>query len=216
MAVVTITSITASAPVDATVQKLSQALKASNVPARFVVGTKVQDSSIIQVTSEWTETQSASDLEASTAFTSFTDTIQSFSNSSTSPATILATLDYSPFSNGVAPIIEYVKTDFSTSLATPAYQTQIETDFAKFEQLYRKRGDPKSVGELGLVTGWSQEYDSLKEDGSRESVRSFVVARSWKSMGDFETAVQTEIFKEAVPILMGWGAPFQLVSIAYR
>jgi hypothetical protein len=213
MTVIAIISITASEPVDATVQKLSQALKALKVPARFVVGSKLQDSSIIQVTSEWTEAQSTSDLEASTAFASFADTVNSFNNSSPSPVTVLATLDQSPFSKGAAPIIEYVKTDFSTSTATPAYQTQIEADFARFEQVYRKRGDPQSVGEVGLATGWSQEHDAVKEDGSKERIRSFVVARGWQSMGDFEKAIQTEIFKEAVPILMGWTAPFQLVSL---
>jgi hypothetical protein len=36
--------------------------------------------------------------------------------------------------------------------------------------------------------------------------------RGWETMADFERAVKTEVFKEAVPILIGWGAPFELVS----
>lgn len=213
MAVIAIISLTASEPVDDTIQKLSKALETVKLPAHFVVGTKVQDSNIIQVTSEWVDVKSPSDLEASTAFTSFKNTLSSINDSSALLDTNLATLDQSPFVGSVAPIIEYVKSDFPTSAVTPAFQAQIEADFAKFEKLYRKRGDAKSTGEVFLALGWSQEHSPVQEEGKEENVTSFFVMRGWQSMVDFESAVQSEVFKEAIPILMGWGAPFNLVSL---
>jgi hypothetical protein len=185
MAVIAIVSITASVTTNDTVQKLYKDLEICNIPARFVVGTKVQDPSTIQVTSEWTTAQNTGDVKSSPAFASFTDIIHSFSDPSTPLVVTLATLKYSPLSRGAAPFVEYVKTEFLATRATPAYQTQIESDFLRFESLYRKRGDQKSMGELGLSYGWSQEHGGEKND----ELKSFVVMRGWESMADFERAV---------------------------
>jgi len=101
------------------------------------------------------------------------------------------------------PLTEWVKVDFPASDATPAFQTKIEADFARFEAIYRQRGPARDVGEGELSTGWAEEQDG---------VRSFVVRRQWESMNAFEVAVGTDIFKEGVGIVMGWGAPHSLVS----
>jgi hypothetical protein len=215
MAVTSIISVSAVAPVDDTVQKLSQVLKASNVPTRFVVGTKVQEPSVIQVTSEWTDVKSSRELETSKAFSSFTTTIRNSGiaiGGTSSIIVAVAQFDRSPFADGSTPFVEHVQIDFPVSSVTPAYQAEIEADFARFEKLFRKRGDASSNGEGVLATGWAEELISVHEGSKGEKVKPFVVTRGWQSMEDFERAVQSEEFKEGAPILMGWGAPFNLVS----
>jgi hypothetical protein len=210
MAVTAITSLKTFAPVDDAVQKLDKALKAINTPAHFVIGTNVQNSGGFQVTSEWTHVQSPSELEASTAFISFLDTMSSLDELSSSPVTTLATLDHSPFVDDIDPLIEYVTANFPAALVTPMFQTHIEADAARFEEIFRKRGDPQSVGEGKLAIGWSPEWASVSE----EKIRSFVLLRGWATMEDFDKSCQTEEFREAVPILMGWNRQFEVVSIS--
>ena len=205
MTVTAITSFTTSTPVDEAVQKLTQALQSSNSNTRFVIGTKIQDPSTIQITSEWPTVDSPADLQASPAFQSFTEATKS---STSSPlTTILAHLNTSPFKAGHPPIIEFVKTDFPAAELTPEFQESINSDFARFEAIYRKRGTQEETGEVGLATGWTEEQDG---------VRGFFVVRGWTGMERFEEAVGTEVWKEGIPILLGWGRPFSLWHIERR
>lgn len=203
MPITTIITFNTSSPTDATIDKLNQALNQSHEAPPFVIGSQVQEPSIIQITSEWSSFSAFDALATSPAFQSFTKAIRGIVNSPLT--TILARLDGSKFEDGAPPFVEFVKTDFPATQFTSTFQTRIENDFASFETIYRKRGSPKETGEMGLKTGWTEEQDGE---------RSFVVARGWESMRAFEQAVQSEEFKEAIPILMGWGAAFKLVSTA--
>jgi hypothetical protein len=199
MTVTAITSFTTSTPIDETVHKLTQTLQSSNSNTRFVIGTKIQEPSTIQITSEWPTVKSPADLQASSAYQSFTEAIQS---STSSPlTTTIAHLDTSPFKAGHPPIVEFVKTDFPTAEVTPELQERINSDFARFESIYRKRGTQEETGEVGLATGWTEEQDG---------VTGFFVVRGWTGMGKFEEALGTEVWKEGIPILLGWGKPFSL------
>ncbi|KAF2632892.1 hypothetical protein BU25DRAFT_406198 [Macroventuria anomochaeta] len=199
MAVIAIISFTAFAATDTTVETLNQTLKASDGTTRFVIGSKVQEPNTIQITSEWPSIRCPTDLTTSPAFVSFTDAIRSATSSTLT--TILTTLDKSPFANGAAPIVEYVKSDFLAKDVTPDFERNIEDDFARFETIYRKRGTIKETGEVGLATGWVEEQDGM---------RSFLVVRGWTAMERFEESLQTEVFKECIPILMSWSAPFKM------
>jgi hypothetical protein len=64
------------------------------------------------------------------------------------------------------------------------------------------------MGELDLSYGWSHEHGGEKNN----ELKLFVVTSGWETMADFESAVKTEVFKEAIPILIEWEAPFELVS----
>lgn len=63
--------------------------------------------------------------------------------------------------------------------------------------------------ELGIR---DQEHDDLP---AGEAARIFFVANGWDGMEFFEKSTSTESFKQAVPMLYGWGTPFRLVSDCY-
>jgi hypothetical protein len=194
MAVIAIISLSSSEPINTTLSKLEKLLKASD--SRFTIGTKVQDPDTVQITTEWPTIDSTSALKLSSAFKSLLSSLTLYN-----PTTIFATLDESP---EPAPLIEYVKVDLSLSVD----EKKLESDFARFEAIYRTRGTMHETGEVSLSHGWSEEY----EDGKGEKIKSWIVARGWRDMKFFEEAIASEEFKECVPILMGWDAPFALVS----
>lgn len=201
MVVASIIEFTASAPTDTTIEQLTHILSALDEPTQYVVGVKIQDPTTIQISSEWHISQSATDTSTSSDFQSF---IKAVSNLAALPVSVtLVSLDKSPFANGTPPLLEYVKNDFPAESVTPEFQKQIEMDFARFEAIFRRRGTAEETGEVGLSIGWTAEQNH---------VRSFLVMRGWKSMDRFEAAVQSDVFKECIHILIGWGAPFKLVS----
>lgn len=107
-----------------------------------------------------------------------------------------------------ANIVEYVRSVFPTSTLTPEFRKKIQDDFLEFESIYAKNAIP---GHRGWVAGWTvedQDHSEVKDEKSR----SFVVVRGWDSMKDFQAALETPQFKEAIPILFGWGAPHKMVS----
>ncbi|KAH7396996.1 hypothetical protein DE146DRAFT_62308 [Phaeosphaeria sp. MPI-PUGE-AT-0046c] len=200
MAIITITSLATSGTTASKIQELEKILSSFSV--RFVIGTKVQDPNTIQITSEWSKATSFSELASFPDFASFQSQMHDLG-----ATTFSANMDHSPFENGSAPLIEYVKSDFPAS-STRDFKMQIETGFARFETLYRKRGDFQSTGEVFLSVGWTEEH--LK---GQDKITSFLVVRGWVDMSRFEESIQTEVFKEAIPILMGWGAPFDLYHV---
>jgi hypothetical protein len=104
--------------------------------------------------------------------------------------------------------MEFVKNDFpATSTTAPGFCAGIEAEFARFEEILRKRGKMEDLGEVFLTTGWTEEYT----DEKGEQMKSYVIVRGWEAMEKFMEAVGTEEFKEALPILIGWGVPYKLV-----
>jgi hypothetical protein len=192
MALTAIITLTPSSSVDNTIRELQTILDSS--ATRFVIGTHVQDPTTIQLTCEWPENAAKSLLPHFNAF---------------SPTITLANLSQSPFPSLPPPVIEYVKTDFPAPSCTPAFQSSIEADFARFEDILRKRGSMQACGEVFLTTGWTT--DAHGKEG--EETNSFMVVRGWEGMQRFEEAVSTKEFGEAVPILLGWGVPYKLVCV---
>jgi hypothetical protein len=210
MAVIALITLTASSPIDPILPTLQKHLKASG--AQFSIGTKVSEPSVIQITTEWPLIPSASALSSSPIFKSLLDNI---SSAGYYPTTVFASLDKSPFQPSTAAIVEWVKTD-APSLLSAEKQKQMENDFARFESIYRKRGVMSSVGEVSLSVGWSEDHLVTDKDGKEGVVKSWIVVRGWQGMEFFEEAVKSEEFKECLPILMGWGLPFELVSLYDR
>ena len=94
----------------------------------------------------------------------------------------------------------------------PAFRARIEADFAAFDAIV-KRG---ARGDIGVAWGWVQE--PLKPAGvaggeEHEEATGFVVVRGWESMQAFESVLKTEEYKEAIPLLLAWEAPFEMVSL---
>ncbi|KAF3045681.1 hypothetical protein E8E12_011186 [Didymella heteroderae] len=198
MVIMTITSFATSLPTDSTISQLGKAINILSSHPQFTIGTKVQDPTTIQITAEWPSIQSPSDLITSSAYQAFTTAISGLASSHLETAVVK--LNKSIFAAGNPPLIEFVKSDFPSS-SIPELQTKIEDDFARFEAIYCRRGSLDERGEIGLATGWAEEKDG---------VRAFVVVRGWREMQRFEKSLQSEEFKEGIPILMGWGIPFEL------
>jgi hypothetical protein len=194
MPIIALITIPSSPPIDSTLGKLEEILKASST--RFVIGTQAQNPNTIQITAEWPEKSPNNWVSNVRALNSLT------------PSITLANFAQSPFAFDSPPLVEYVKIDFSASSCTSAFQSGIESDFARFEEILRRRGSMKECGEVFLTTGWAEA-----EGEGEEAIKSFVVVRGWEGMSRFEQAVSTEEFKEAVPILIGWGAPYKLVCL---
>jgi hypothetical protein len=119
---------------------------------------------------------------------------------------------FGPQTPGSAPIVEHVLISFPKSRATPAFRSRIEADFAVFNTIV-KRG---ARGDIGVAWGWVQESLSHESLGEGEEAMGFVVIRGWESMRDFENVLGTEEYKEAIPLLMAWEAPFDMVSLRVR
>jgi hypothetical protein len=208
MAVIALITLTTTSPIDTILPTLQNHLKGST--AHFSIGTKLYEPTSVQITTEWPLIHSASALSS---FPNFKSLLDNISLAGYSPTTVVVTLDKSPFQPTTAPIIEWVKTDAPSSLSAEK-QKRIEDDFARFESIYRKRGAMSSVGEVSLSVGWSEDHLATDKDGKEGMVKSWIVARGWRDMKFFEEAVKSETFKECIPILMGWGLPFELVSVS--
>lgn len=166
----------------------------------FTIGTQISDSTILQLTASppggghldlpcLPFTLGRSELHLTTPFNNPLLT-------SSGPAT--------------SPVTEYVQIFFPVSRLTPDFKSQIESDFDRFDALFNKDSFHPGQGEVAY--GWAEEEQSHPD--LEEAAKCFVVARGWESIRDFEKATQSEGFREGGPILMGWGAPFNMVSTA--
>ena len=166
-----------------------------------VLSSKVQDQSSTQVTTDGTS-------EASS-------TVDEICKSLGQPSERFSvTLDKSalgPDGAATAPAVELVQVTFPASQATPAFKQQIEADFRKFDETFKR----EAKGDGGLAIGW-REGDEEHPDVEGRKARSLIVIRGWESMGHFEQATKTQSYQEAVPILFAWQAPFQMVSLVLK
>lgn len=163
-----------------------------------VVGVQIQDGNLVQVTIEAkTPRRNALFQSLETSCGEPTDTydikLSKSALESNGPAT--------------APVVEVVANSFPSARVTPGFCSEIEADFLRFDALCKT----VAKGDLGFaVYGWSV-VEQVNEAG--EANRTFLIMRGWQSMKDFETLTKHEKFgQEAVPILLGWNAPFKMVS----
>ncbi|KAL1642817.1 hypothetical protein SLS61_009522 [Didymella pomorum] len=197
MVVTTIISFTTSAPTDDTISELNKVFNASSSRSQFTIGTKVQNPTVVQITAEWPSAQAPSELSTNQAYQDFSNTIQGIASSPIT--TTVVNLSTSIFTPRQPPLTEFVHCSFPAS--TPDFKSKIESDFTRFESIFRRRGNPEACGEMGLATGWAEEVNG---------VAAFVVVRGWREMRRFEESLSSEEFREGGPILMGWGVPFEL------
>ncbi|RQM04648.1 hypothetical protein DH86_00003757, partial [Scytalidium sp. 3C] len=91
------------------------------------------------------------------------------------------------------------------SRKTPEFRKQIKEDFLKFDEIYSKG----ATGNSSLAFGWlleEQEHDENKG----EKASCFFVIRGWESMDHFEQSVKHDAYKEAIPLLFAWNAPWKM------
>lgn len=156
-----------------------------------VLGTKIQDQQIVQITS-------ASPLAPNSALGS---PLTSYTVNFNNPF-------FGPNNPGSAPVVENVLITFPNSRITPEFRTRVENDFAAFDLLAKKG----AKGDIGVAWGWVEE--SLKHESlGAEEATGFFVVRGWETMGDFENVLATPEYAEAIPLLLAWEAPFEMVSL---
>ena len=215
MAVIEIIQFATDASViDSSIEKAVNGMQGVKTPKRFVIGTHIQDKSAVQVTAEWDKSQD-NEKSNSSAKTAFIDSLRT---SLGSPTSVFHTTfnTGSTFANSgpaTSNVIEYVQIWFPVSRINADFQQQIEQDFVKFDQIFNKAGP--HAGQGSLAYGWVQE-EQTHADIPNEKARCFFVTRGWEAMSGFEQSVQTEAYKEAIPILIAWGAPFKMVSSSAR
>jgi hypothetical protein len=192
---------------DELVQRAIEDLSHTISHRKYTIGAHLQEKSIVQVVSEWDGVEVYKDLEAIPEYATFVETLRTHFGS---PANQFHLSPHqSPFGQSgaaTANVVEYVQSYFPASTVTPAFEKQIFDDFVKFDEIYM----PGTQGMVGLAMGWTQDNQE-HADMKGEKAKCFVVIRGWESMGDFEESTKTEEFKEAIPILFSWKAPFHMV-----
>jgi hypothetical protein len=190
-----------------TIQKAANALKGLKHPQHFALGTQIQNNSTIQITTEWSSVQDLATLQATPEHKSFINSVRNFCGNPDAIFHVpLPHSAFSPDGPATAPVVEFVQSYFPASRATPEFQKQIEEDFVRFDGIYREG----VKGELGWAFGWVAE--ELEHEGVEGKARCFLVMRGWESMECFEESVKHDKYKEAIPILFAWGAPWKMVS----
>ena len=92
---------------------------------------------------------------------------------------------------------------FPTDKVTKEFRDKIEKEFQKFDDICT----PAAKGNGAVTYGWvleEQEHKDVKKS------KCFFVARGWEGMQYFEDVIKTDEYKEAVKILMGWQAPWDM------
>ena len=197
--------------VDDTLQNAIRALHGVETPQHFVLGTQIQDKGAVQITAAWDGVQDYSNFKTSPELTSF---IKSFRNLYGEPQPIfhvpLNQPAFGPSGPATANVVEYVQVYFPTSLITLSFQRQIEEDFVRFDEIFKKG----SKGDVGLAFGWVlEEQEHEKIEG--EKAKCFFITRGWESMDCFEESVKHDAYKEAIPLLLAWNAPFKMVGVCF-
>jgi heme-degrading monooxygenase HmoA len=194
--------------VDDRIQKAVDLVKGASSPKNFVIGAEIQDKGAIQVTSEWEGVQDYANFGTTPEFNSFTKNLR---NSCGDPRRIfhvdLARSVFGPDGPATANVVEYVSSYFPVSVATLEFRKQIEKDFFRFDEIFNKNAN----GNKGWTYGWA--LDELDHENIKgEKATCFFIVRGWESFGHFEQSTKNDEFKEAIPILLGWKAPFKMVG----
>lgn len=183
-----------------------KALKGTRAPDNYVLGTQTKDKRLLQLTSEWhdpsAEATPAADEYRNTVLSSLGNPQKMFHVSFTSTGSVFEAPN-GPLSS---PLVEFVQIFFPAEKVTDEFRAKIEKDFERFNQqcLTVARGNG------GVAVGWvleEQEHESLKKG---EKAKCFFVARGWEGMQSFDEVISTDVYKEAVGILLAWKAPWDL------
>lgn len=194
--------------VDDTIKNASKVFKGVKPPQNFALGTQVQDKGTFQITSEWDSVQDYTNIKATPEYGSFINSVRNFCGKPDDIFHVaLNRSTFGPEGAATAPIVEFVQNYFPVSRITPEFQKQIEEDFVRFDGIYSKG----AKGNFSWASGWvleEQEHESIKG----EKAKCFSIARGWESMDCFEQSVQNDAYKEAIPILFAWNAPWKMVG----
>lgn len=192
------------------IQKAVKALDEVNPTRSRAFSTQVPDNGTVQITSELNAAnEDDGNVETTSEFDPFVSSVRS---SCGEPRDIfhvaLNQSAFGPDGPANANVVEHVQNFFAASRKTPEFRKQIKEDFLKFDEIYSKG----ATGNSSLAFGWlleEQEHDENKG----EKASCFFVIRGWESMDHFEQSVKHDAYKEAIPLLFAWNAPWKMVSM---
>ncbi|CAI7619395.1 unnamed protein product [Penicillium pancosmium] len=191
---------------DKKIQKLVRAIEQVNPPVDFVLGTHHQDKNTIQITFEHRDNAKSTTSERGLGTVSLFEVISVFYDATFRSFRVnLDNSVFGPAGLASANAVEFVLSYFPTSSFNPEFQKKIEDDFIRFDEIY----SPATTGDQGLIYGWLEE-EQPHDDIDGGFAKCFFVMRGWNSMDSFEASVNTEAYKEAIPLLFGWNAPFKM------
>lgn len=107
-----------------------------------------------------------------------------------------------------AKVVEFVQNYFPASRVTPEFQKQVAGDLSRFDEIYAKG----VVGHTTWELGWVLEEQEHK-DIQGEKANCCIVIRGWDKMDSFEQSVESDAFQKAIPLLLAWNAPFDMVGV---
>ncbi|CAG5141391.1 uncharacterized protein ALTATR162_LOCUS923 [Alternaria atra] len=180
-----------------------KALKGAKAPENYVLGTQIQDKRNLQLTSEWHDPKAESSKEAD----KYRETVIKTLGNPEKMFHVSFKDGDSAFDNGgplSSPLVEFVQIYFPASKVTEDFRSKIEKEFKKFDDMCAK----VVKGNGGLAYGWVLEEQEHKD--VKEKAKCFFVSRGWEGMQYFEDVIKTEEYKEAVQILLGWQAPWDM------
>ena len=188
------------ASLDEIVQKATTAIQSASTIQYSNIGNELENKNVLQIL-----IQDSDPANSTTA----AEILNSLHEHSITPSTTFhLTFNNPPFAHSgpaTAPVVEYAQSWFPRSDATSAFKQRIEQEFEKFTEIFKR----ESKGDVGCGYGWVEE-ELEKEEVKDGKATSFIVARGWETLEDFKMSISTDSYKEAAPILYGWGAPYQM------
>lgn len=188
---------------DTIIKETIEALKESKRARHESLGVVVGDNTAVQITAEWDD-----DHQIHPGWSHLADNVEQYIGQ---PTTVFhAALNnpvLGPDGPGTAGVMEFAANYFPVSKTTAEFRAQINGDFAKFDKIFSKG----MKGASGVAYGWVTEAEE-HPDISGEKAACFLIVRGWDSYGDYEAGIKTEQYKEAMPNVLKWEAPHEIVS----
>lgn len=203
MVVTEIMRFSTTAPPEETIKRAVKEFEGVKPLPHFVLGTDIQDMGAFQIMSEGDAAQDYVDFGkclrkvCGEPHNVFRVALSRSALGVDGPAT--------------AKVVEFVQTYFPVSSVTTDFQKKVEEDYHQFNEIFSR----EVKGRVSVASGWIQEeqqhqYDNL--DGDK--AKCFLVITGWESKACFDQSVSTDSFKEAIPLMLSWNAPFQMVCDA--
>lgn len=193
-------------------EQLVQFAKEANGPTNLVVGKDIKDNTEFQLVVEW---GNVTDYQAVVALESYETFTKSLTAACGPPREVLRGASSKSIfgSEGAATsdVLEFARTQFPVARVTAGFEKQLQDDFDKFDDIFKKEAAGGSNWTSGWVLGKQDTVEGA--DGGGAPSRSFFVLRGYNSEEEFVKSIQTESFKKSIPILLGWNGNSNMVSL---
>ncbi|PTU20780.1 hypothetical protein P175DRAFT_0501418 [Aspergillus ochraceoroseus IBT 24754] len=200
------------AALDEKVQGAVRALQEVTPRPDFILGSQQQDQTAIQITYELPILPHGVGNEPDLESSPFLQSVRSLCGE---PRNVFhVALDrpvFGPDGPALANVVEFVLSYFPVSRITPDFQTRVQDDFLRFDEIF----SPAAIGSRGWASGWLLE-DQSHESLNGEMAKCFFIMRGWDSMDRFQRSLQSDAYQKAIPLLLAWNAPWTMWHVERR